>query len=197
MIRSQAALRDPAPEECVALVSISASRATILRWRNGEVTQLELPSHVPGRHKATGHVRHDPMVRHGGSGPGQDEVERQRNERIAQFLARVLDAVRTDDRIVVVGSGRLPAELTRRLEEAEHGRPRPRPIRLDHAGHATDRQLRARLLAEAGHPPRRRTAPPRPQVGTLRRTAGRAGVRRAEEAEFEAWQEESAEAGSA
>lgn len=142
-------------DSSVALVSISAGRARVLRWRDGEVIQLDLPSRVPGRHKSTGHVRHDPVVRHGGSGPGQDEIERQRLERIGQFLARVTDAVRQDERILVVGGGRLPRELAERLERREHGRPRPRQIELEHAGYLTDPQLRARLLAWAGHPPRR------------------------------------------
>ncbi|HEX6128477.1 MAG TPA: hypothetical protein VF071_05575 [Candidatus Limnocylindria bacterium] len=171
-------------ESPVALVSISAGRARVLRWRDGEVIQLDLPSDVPGRHKSTSHVRHDPMVRHGGSGPGQDEVDGQRAERITQFLARVTDAVREDERIMVVGSGRLPRELAERLEQQEHGRPRPRLIELEHAGYLTDPQLRARLLAWAGHPPRRRRAAPRRQTGRLRRDIGRAPEReRAEELE--------------
>lgn len=173
----------------VALVAISARRARILRWRDGEVIQLETLSEVPGRHRSTGHVRRDPLVRHGGSGAGQDAIDGPRGARIHEFVARVAAAVEADGRVLVRGNGRVPEELFRCLQEHEHGRPDPRPIVFEHGAHLTDGQLRARLLAAAGHPARRRDAPQRPQVGMLRRSLGRSGEREAIEAQLDAWGE--------
>ena len=150
----------------IDLVAISAREARVLHWREGSITDELIPSDVPARHRSTGHIRHDPGIRHGGSGTGQDEMERERLERLRRYLARVADAVARSSRVIVVGGGPLPQRLAHELEDAQRGRPRPRPVRLATEDHMTDRQLRALLRAEAGEQTPRLTRPPRHRVET-------------------------------
>jgi len=189
MIRSLTPSRFVEREGSVALVAISAGRARIVTWRDQEVRQLEIHSGVPRRHRSIGHVRRDPTVRHGGTGRSEIEMTRRRGEYLHRYLDKVAEAIAPFDRVVVTGGGPLPGELAGRLADREQGRPLPRTIELDHAGHRTDRQLVARLRQLAGHPPLRRQATPRPQTGAGRRTAGRAGDWEAVEAELETWEE--------
>ncbi|HSL76351.1 MAG TPA: hypothetical protein VK867_05360, partial [Candidatus Limnocylindrales bacterium] len=61
------ARREPAS---TALVWIDAREATIVRVSGDGATVRRLESEVPAHHRSTGHVRHEPSVRHGG---GRDQ----------------------------------------------------------------------------------------------------------------------------
>jgi hypothetical protein len=159
----------------IDLVAISAREARILHWRDGSISDELIASDVPARHRSTGHIRHDPGVRHGGSGTGQDEMERERLEHLRRFLAQVADATAGASRVIVVGGGPLPQRLAQLIEDGERGRPRPRPVSHATEDHLTDRQLRAMLMTEAGETPLRRTRPPRHRVATRRAHGPRQG----------------------
>jgi len=53
----------------VSLVWIDSQTAVHLRW-DGAVSLQRIHSEVPPHHHAMGHLRIDPLTRHGGGGPG-------------------------------------------------------------------------------------------------------------------------------
>lgn len=50
-------------------VWIDSRGAVIVRWQDDRPRLERVASEVPAHHRATGHVRHDPGVRHGGGPP--------------------------------------------------------------------------------------------------------------------------------
>ena len=155
--------------ERFALVWIDSERATILRWQGRVVTET-LAADVPPHVRSTAHVRHDPSVRHGGSGRGVDDAERRRNEHLRAFLRAVADRLGDDDRIEILGTGtageRLAA-LIRRRTAHEHS---PPSVEAFHAMPLTPRQLAARLRKRLGMGDRRRTVGAYRWSGELPRT---------------------------
>lgn len=139
-----------------ALVWIDSKLARILRWR-GRVVAEKLVSDVPAHVRSTAHVRHDPRVRHGGSGRGQDDAERRRNEHLRAFLKAVAARLHEEDEIEILGTGtvgeRLAALLRRQTAQRD---PRPMVTAL-HSMLLTPRQLATRLRQRLGLQPRRRT----------------------------------------
>ena len=106
----------PAP---ATLVWIDAREATVVRRKDG-VTRLQIvKSDVEPRHRATGHVRHDPGVRHGGGGPPQTAGEPRRLEHLARFLGSVADALPDGENLVVLGPGTVHERLARLIEERD------------------------------------------------------------------------------
>jgi hypothetical protein len=73
------------------LVWVDAREAAIARWRDGFARLERITSDVPAHHRATGRVRHDPAVRHGGGGPSQTAGEPQRLEHLARFVQKIAD----------------------------------------------------------------------------------------------------------
>jgi hypothetical protein len=59
----------------LTLVWIDAREAVVVRWVAGTSVVERIESDVPAHHRATGHVRHDPNVRHGGGGVSQTAGE--------------------------------------------------------------------------------------------------------------------------
>lgn len=136
------------------VVWIDASGAVLVRW-DGSARIDRLTSEIPARHAGTGHIRHDPRVRHGGGGPTEDGLARLRDERIREFLSLVESGIAPDEHVRILGPGELRDELARRLgaEDVRHGR--DRLVTAEAASPLTERQLVALARAGAGDPPPR------------------------------------------
>jgi len=143
-------------EKGFALVWIDSNHARILRWRSRVVAE-KLVSDVPPHVRSTAHVRHDPRVRHGGSGRGQDDAERRRNEHLRAFLKAVAARLHEEDEIEILGTGTVLerlATLVRRQTARQHT---PTTVRTLHSMPLTPRQLATHLRQRLGIHPRRRT----------------------------------------
>lgn len=152
-----------------ALVWIDSKLARILRWR-GRVVTDKLVSDVPPHVRSTAHVRHDPGVRHGGSGRGQDDAERRRNEHLRAFLRGVADRLGDDDWIEILGTGTVGERLATLLRRQAARRPSPPSIVVLRSMALTPRQLATRLRQRLGLDPRRLTAGAYRWSGELPRT---------------------------
>lgn len=140
-----------------ALVWIDAREAIIVRLSDGDVTIERLESDVPAHHRATGHVRRDPTIRHGG-GRDPRAGEPHRLEHLARFLDAVTSRVAGVDDLLLLGPGTVREHLERRLRERSRPVDRPTPrITSEAAGRTTDPQLAARLRHYVGQEPRRQT----------------------------------------
>lgn len=138
----------------VVLVWIDAEAATLVRW-DGEPHVERIESDVPARHVSTGHVRHDPSVRHGGGGAVQDRIDRERLDHIRRYLDAVAAAIGPEEDVEILGPAGLRGELAMALAEGDARRALPRIVGTDAAGPMTERQLVARLRARIGDFPRR------------------------------------------
>lgn len=142
--------------ERFAIVWIDSESATILRWR-GRVVAEKVVSDVPPHTGSTAHVRHDPSVRHGGSGRGQDDFERRRNEHLRAFLHAVADRLGEDDPIEILGSGTIGGRLASFIRQRTSRPQSPPSIVAVHSMPLTPRQLAARLRQRLGLGSRRVT----------------------------------------
>lgn len=133
----------------LALVWIDARLARILRWRDGVVTET-IMSDVPPHVRTTAHVRHDPAVRHGGSGRGQDDAERRRNEHLRTFLKSVAARLRADERIEILGTGTVGERLATHLQRSTVRRLPPPVVTFTRSAWLSERQLAARLRQRLG-----------------------------------------------
>jgi glycosyltransferase involved in cell wall biosynthesis len=156
-------------EERFALVWIDGERATILRW-HGRVVAEKLVSDVPPHVRSTGHVRHDPTVRHGGSGRGQDDAEGRRNEHLRAFLHAVADRLGQDDRIEILGTGTVGEQLAALLRRQTARRHSPLSVEAFRSMPLTPRQLASRLRQRLGMGRRRQTVGAYRWSGKLPRT---------------------------
>ena len=175
-------LRHPTstPVEDCTLVWIDARDAVIVRRHVGEVLLERLRSDVPAHHRSTGHVRHDPTVRHGGGG-AQDAGEANRLEHLARFIDLVATHVPAEGALVILGPGTVRDRLGHRIRENEPHTAIGREITVQAADRLTERQLIARLRHIAGADQRRQTlgahrwteTPSRGAPGPARRTSRR------------------------
>lgn len=138
------------------LVWIDAREAVVARWRAGEVRLERLLSDVPSRRRATGHIRHDPTVRHGGGAP-QDAGEARRLEHLTRFIDLVSTHVTPEDNVVILGPGTVRDRLEHHLRESDRTASRSRHVSCETASQLTDPQIVARLRHMVGADPRRRT----------------------------------------
>jgi hypothetical protein len=138
------------------LVWIDAREAVIVRWADDRSRVERIQSDVPAHHRATGHVRHDPAVRHGGGGRPQTAGEPHRLEHLKRFVEDVADRTAPEDDLLILGPGVVRERLARRIRELDDDRERSRSVTCQPAMPATDRQLIARLRQFAGAAPRRR-----------------------------------------
>jgi hypothetical protein len=138
------------------LVWIDAREAVIVHWSDDVVQVERLHSDVPAHHHATGHVRYNPGIRHGGGRP-QTAGEPHRLEHLKRFVAHVADRAATDDDLLILGPGVVHERLARLVRESDREHGRTRIVSCRTAAAATDRQLIARLRLFAGAAPRRRT----------------------------------------
>jgi hypothetical protein len=143
------------------LVWVDAREAVIVHWTDDVVQVERLQSDVPAHHRATGHVRYRPAVRHGGGRP-QTAGEPHRLEHLRQFVERVADHAGTED-LLILGPGVVHERLARRVRESDRDHGRTRIVSCRTAAAETDRQLIARLRLFAGAAPRRRTVGSSPQ----------------------------------
>lgn len=153
------------------LVWIDAREAVIVRWQDDEVDVERLESGVPAHHRSTGHVRHDPTVRHGGGGPAQIADEPRRLEHLARFIERVAARLPAADAVLILGPGTVRERLERHVREADDQHGRTRRITGTASAHQTLAQLVARLRHAVGDDP------PRRRVGPYRRTDADAHTR--------------------
>ena len=139
-----------------AMVWIDYAEATILRWRDGAVATDRVASDVPARERGTAHVRHDPRVRHGGSGRGEDDEERRRNEHLRAFLARVADRLADETELEILGTGTAGQRLASVVRRRREGRSGAGAVAVMRSEPLTARQLEARLRSHLGFGGRRR-----------------------------------------
>ena len=128
--------------------------ATIVRARDDRFPVEHVGSDVPVHHRSTGHVRHDPTIRHGG-GRDQHADEPRRAEHLGQFLADVARRLDGEPDVVIVGPGEVREHLARLVRgPAGFGSPDVL-VHTEPASRMTDRQLIALLRELNGHTPRR------------------------------------------
>lgn len=139
------------------LVWLDAREAVIVRWQHDRAHLERVDSEVPAHRRSTGHVRHDPMVRHGGGGGSQTAGEPHRLEHLEQFVENVADRLAPDDALLILGPGNVHERLERRVRERDERDNRHRDISSEASPPLTDRQLIARLRHVAGVDARRRT----------------------------------------
>jgi hypothetical protein len=153
MSREIATVAPAAPGSSV-LVWIDAERAVLARW-TGEARIERIDSDVPARHEATGHVRFDPVVRHGGGGAAQDKIARERAGHVRAYIAEVARRIGPEEDVEILGPAGVRDELARslRAEDGEHGR--RRVVVTTPSGRLTEPQLVARLRVRIGEAPPR------------------------------------------
>jgi hypothetical protein len=129
----------------------------IVRWQDDDAKLERIESEVPAHHRATGHVRHDPGVRHGGGGPPQTAGEPHRLEHLERFVELIADRLTPDDDVLILGPGTVRERLEHHVRATDERQGRSRVVSCQPSPQLTDRQLIARLRDFAGLAPRRRT----------------------------------------
>jgi hypothetical protein len=139
------------------LVWIDAREAVIVRLQGGRARSERVQSEVPAHRRATGHIRHDPGMRHGGGGGPQTAGEPHRIEHLNRFVADIANRLAADDDLLILGPGTVHERLARQLSESDEHHGRHRDISCQTSPPLTDRQLIALLRRSAGVEPRRQT----------------------------------------
>jgi hypothetical protein len=139
------------------LVWIDAREAVIVRWQDDDAQLERLDSEVPAHHRSTGHVRHDPGIRHGGGGAAQTAGEPHRLEHLERFVDEIADRLTPDEDLLIIGPGTVRERLERHVRALDEHQRRSRIITCQPSAPLTDRQLIARYRVFAGLAPRRRT----------------------------------------
>ena len=121
------------------LVWIDSREAIIVRWLDGEVRLVRVESDVPAHHRATGHVRHDPTVRHGGGGISQTAGEPHRIEHLNRFVGQVAKRLQPGDDVLILGSGTVHERLERQLGQSGSHHGRHRRVACEASPRLTDR----------------------------------------------------------
>lgn len=137
------------------VVWIDAEEAVLVSWRDGQATIVRLRSDVPPRRRSTGHIRHDPLVRHGG-GMSQTAADARRHDHLARFLETVRTHVPGAADVTILGTGVVREQLERALRDDDRVHRRGRSVTSAASRRLTDRQLMARARRLAGDAPRRR-----------------------------------------
>jgi len=138
------------------LVWIDAREAVIVHWHDDRADLERLASDVPPHHRSTGHVRHDPTVRHGGGGAAQSDEPR-RLEHLARFVDDVAGRLPPGDSLLLLGPGTVRCHLERLVRDMDERDERVRAITSEASPRRTDRQLAERLREHIGLEARRRT----------------------------------------
>lgn len=142
----------------VGIVWIDAQEAIVIHWRAGAARIERIESEVPAHRHSTGHVRHDPTIRHGGgSGRAQTAGEPHRLEHLHRFVEGVASRLAADDELLILGPGTVREQLQQHMREIDQRHRRSRSLTCEASPRLTDRQLIARLRHMAGADPRRRT----------------------------------------
>jgi hypothetical protein len=143
------------PDSRATVVWIDGRQAIVGHWVGYPIV-AGFVADIPSRHRSTGHIRHDPAVRHGGGGVPDDRIARDRAGHVSRYLDRVADAIPPAGPILVLGPGEIGEQLGARLRAADQHANRARPIDVERSGPLTERQLVARLRVLGGSPPKRR-----------------------------------------
>jgi hypothetical protein len=117
----------PAPR-ALTLVWIDAREGIVVRWIQKAPVLERIESDVPAHHRSTGHVRHDPNVRHGGGGIPQTAGEPHRLEHLARFLDAVADVLPDEDDLMILGPGTVREHLARLRASGPPASRRPRRL---------------------------------------------------------------------
>lgn len=149
-------MADPiaASRTAATLVWIDTEEAIIVRWTDRAAVE-HLRSEIPGRHRATGHVRVDPTVRHGPGGVAQGRLDRTRHARLRRFLAEVRSHVPGSDDVMVVGPGLVRSHLERTLRAEDRQQHRDRQVRSAPSERRSEQELVAHVRELAGMAARR------------------------------------------
>lgn len=138
------------------LVWIDGRQAVIVRI-SGDLERIErVESEVPVHRRATGHIRHDPAVRHGGGNP-QTAGEPHRIEHLKRFIGDIANRLPPTDNLLILGPGNVHERLARYISESDERHGHHRDISCQTSPSLTDRQLIARLRGFTGVEPRRRS----------------------------------------
>jgi hypothetical protein len=137
------------------LVWVDSRGATIVRGGTSGPVLEHIESDVPAHRRATGNVRVDPAIRHGGGGDVTNQVERHRLEHRRAFLAEVAARIAPGDDVVVLGPGPVRGHLATLLSEEPRRVASGAAVVEAPAGRRSARQLVARYLELAGSPPAR------------------------------------------
>jgi len=127
----------------------------IVRWTEGASIVERLDSDVPAHRRSTGHVRHEPLIRHGGGGAPQSAGDPRRIEHLDRFVEDVAGLLAGDEDILLLGPGTVHERLEVRLRELDASGGRARVLSSRHAAPLTERQLVAQLREHLGAGPRR------------------------------------------
>jgi hypothetical protein len=139
------------------LVWIDAREAVIVRWQEDRARVDRVESDVPPHRRATGHVRHDPSVRHGGGGSPQVAGEPRRLEHLQRFVEQIAERIPAEDDLLILGPGTVCERLERLVTDGDEHHGHHRTVTCEASSRRTDRQLIERLWRLAGIEPRRRT----------------------------------------
>lgn len=137
------------------LVWVDSRGATIVRGGTTGPVLEHIESDVPAHRRATGNVRVDPAIRHGGGGDVTNQVERHRLEHRRAFLVEVASRIAPGDDVVVLGPGPVRGHLATLLSEEPRRVAAGAAVVEAPAGRRSARQLVARYLELAGNPPPR------------------------------------------
>lgn len=141
----------------VTVVWIDAAEAVIVRLRGDQARLERVESEVPAHHRATGHVRHVPAVRHGGGGSPQTAGEPHRLEHLKRFVVDIANRLPPGDDLLILGPGVVHERLERHVSESDDRHGLDRDITCETSPPLTERQLIARGRRFAGDEPRRRS----------------------------------------
>jgi hypothetical protein len=155
--RAADGLGDESTAHDQSLVWIDTRRAVVLTWEGERLNTLRLTSDVPPHRTSSGHIRHDPSVRHGG-GSDQSAGEARRTEHLRRFVEQVAGTIPVTHPVVVIGPGETREQLQHVLVQSDIDHGRLREVDCRSAGRLTEPQLVARLRELAGAPAPRATA---------------------------------------
>lgn len=153
-VRGVATMPDDHP---LALVWIDSRHAIVARWEGDAIKVEKIRSDVPAHRRSTGHVRHDPTMRHGGGGSPQTAGEHRRLEHLARFLNEVGERLPRASGLLLLGPGPVHERLAREVRTSDARHRIERDVRCEVAPRMSPRQLIARLRVASGEQPRRRT----------------------------------------
>jgi len=140
-----------------ALVWIDSHEAIVVRWEDDQARIERVQSDVPDHHAATGHVHHDPAIRHSG-GQAQDVEESRRNEYMARFIKDVAHRVPGDVDLTVLGPGEAHEHLVKAVRASDVEHRHARKVAGRRSSRKTDRQLVAMLRELEGEEAPRRAS---------------------------------------
>ena len=164
------------PKGTHVLVWIDSREALIVQGSADAVDVRRMTSDVPPRHRATGHVRHDPTTRHGGG--RQDDDESRRLEHLSAYVHRVVDALPDHANLSIVGPGEVRHVLARAVAAHDSHRHVARAVESRAAHRLTPDQLIADYRDLVGDQPRRLRSPAGVGSGGSRRRLSPHGIPR-------------------